>query len=184
MIGLFLRRFPGLVRRSKGLVLCVLLLFTFSNFVALCPHLFTRSYWSRGSLSNNELAGALLLFATIDKFGRVKCAVASYLLVAVFLIPVALEASGTFVWLYLALAFGTAGSSTTWVHTTELYSTDIRSTAHTLAFIVGRFGGFASGYVVENANSIPFATTVLIIMAALSALGTLTLRETMGERLS
>ena len=42
----------------------------------------------------------------------------------------------------------------------------------------------ASGYVVENANSIPFATTVLIIMAALSALGTLTLRETMGERLS
>ena len=62
--------------------------------------------------------------------------------------------------------------------------TDIRSTAHTLAFIVGRFGGFASGYVVENANSIPFATTVLIIMAALSALGTLTLRETMGERLS
>ena len=29
-----------------------------------------------------------------------------------------------------------------------------------------------------------FATTVLIIMAALSALGTLTLRETMGERLS
>ena len=79
---------------------------------------------------------------------------------------------------------GTAGSSTTWVHTTELYSTDIRSTAHTLAFIVGRFGGFASGYVVENANSIPFATTVLIIMAALSALGTLTLRETMGERLS
>ena len=77
-----------------------------------------------------------------------------------------------------------AGSSTTWVHTTELYSTDIRSTAHTLAFIVGRFGGFASGYVVENANSIPFATTVLIIMAALSALGTLTLRETMGERLS
>ena len=81
-------------------------------------------------------------------------------------------------------SFGTAGSSTTWVHTTELYSTDIRSTAHTLAFIVGRFGGFASGYVVENANSIPFATTVLIIMAALSALGTLTLRETMGERLS
>ena len=76
------------------------------------------------------------------------------------------------------------GSSTTWVHTTELYSTDIRSTAHTLAFIVGRFGGFASGYVVENANSIPFATIVLIIMAALSALGTLTLRETMGERLS
>ena len=121
---------------------------------------------------------------SIDKFGRVKCAVLSYLLVAVFLIPVALEASGTFVWLYLALAFGTAGSSTTWVHTTELYSTDIRSTAHTLAFIVGRFGGFASGYVVENANSIPFATTVLIIMAALSALGTLTLRETMGERLS
>ena len=49
---------------------------------------------------------------------------------------------------------------------------------------MGRFGGFASGYVVENANSIPFATTVLIIMAALSALGTLTLRETMGERLS
>ena len=58
------------------------------------------------------------------------------------------------------------------------------ATAHTLAFIVGRFGGFASGYVVENANSIPFATTVLIIMAALSALGTMTLRETMGERLS
>ena len=84
----------------------------------------------------------------------------------------------------ISMAFGTAGSSTTWVHTTELYSTDIRSTAHTLAFIVGRFGGFASGYVVENANSIPFATIVLIIMAALSALGTLTLRETMGERLS
>ena len=129
--------------------MCVVLIFTFSNFVALCPHLFTRSYWS------------------IDKFGRVKCAVASYVLVAVFLIPVALEASGTFVWLYLALAFGTAGSSTTWVHTTELYSTDIRSTAHTLAFIVGRFGGFASGYVVENANSIPFATTVLIIICLL-----------------
>ena len=141
-------------------------------------------FWTIFAIFTSELAGALLLFATIDKFGRVKCAVLSYLLVAVFLIPVALEASGTFVWLYLALAFGTAGSSTTWVHTTELYSTDIRSTAHTFAFIVGRFGGFASGYVVENANSIPFATTVLIIMAALSALGTLTLRETMGERLS
>ena len=58
------------------------------------------------------------------------------------------------------------------------------STVISIVFAVGRFGGFASGYVVENANSIPFATTVLIIMAALSALGTLTLRETMGERLS
>ena len=148
------------------------------------PGTATTTHASIFAIFTSELAGALLLFATIDRFGRVKCAVLSYLLVAVFLIPVALEASGTFVWLYLALAFGTAGSSTTWVHTTELYSTDIRSTAHTLAFIVGRFGGFASGYVVENANSIPFATTVLIIMAALSALGTLTLRETMGERLS
>ena len=85
---------------------------------------------------------------------------------------------------YLASSTIASAERLTWVHTTELYSTDIRSTAHTLAFIVGRFGGFASGYVVENANSIPFATTVLIIMAALSALGTLTLRETMGERLS
>ena len=45
------------------------------------------------------------MFATIDKFGRVKCAVVSYLLVAVFLIPVALEASGTFVWLGVEIKF-------------------------------------------------------------------------------
>jgi len=132
----------------------------------------------------SELVGALLLFATIDVFGRVTCGVVSYTLTALFLIPVALEASGTFVWLYLALAFATAASSTSWVHITELYSTDVRSTAHTLVFIVGRFGGFASGYVVENGNSIAFATTVLIIASAVSAAATLTLRETMGERLT
>ncbi len=47
------------------------------------------------------------MFATIDKFGRVKCAVVSYLLVAVFLIPVALEASGTFVGLGVKIKFRT-----------------------------------------------------------------------------
>ena len=57
-------------------------------------------FWTIFAIFTSELAGALLLFATIDKFGRVKCAVLSYLLVAVFLIPVALEASGTFVWFY------------------------------------------------------------------------------------
>ena len=45
------------------------------------------------------------MFATIDRFGRVNCAVVSYVLVAVFLIPVALEASGTFVWLCVKIKF-------------------------------------------------------------------------------
>ena len=62
-------------------------------------------YWTIFAIFTSELAGALLLFATIDIFGRVKCAVVSYLLVALFLIPVALEASGTFVWLGVKIKF-------------------------------------------------------------------------------
>ena len=69
------------------------------------------------------------------------------------------------------------------MHTTELYSdaSGRRRTRSRLSWAGS--AALLRGYVVENANSTPFATTVLIIMAALSALGTLTLRETMGERL-
>jgi len=133
---------------------------------------------------SSELVGSLVNLAAIDIFGRVKCATVGYLAAAVFLIPVALDGPGQFANLYFALAFATAASSTSWVHVTEVYSTDIRSTAHTLAFIVARFGAFLSGYVVDNGTSLEFATTVLIVAAACAAGASATLPETTGERLS
>merc|ERR1712157_30690 len=44
--------------------------------------------------------------------------------------------------LYVALGSITAASSITWVHITELYPTEIRSTGHTAAFVVARVGAF------------------------------------------
>jgi hypothetical protein len=123
----------------------------------------------------------------IDRVGRVGCAVASYAIGAAFLIPVALGATDIFGFgfacLFVALAAATAGSSVTWVHVAELYPTEIRSTAHTVAYVVSRVGAFLSGFVVDSDLTVASATWVLVVFSALAAVASFGLKETAGLQL-
>mmetsp|Transcript_4329 Transcript_4329/g.13050 ORF Transcript_4329/g.13050 Transcript_4329/m.13050 type:complete len:463 (+) Transcript_4329:1924-3312(+) len=148
-------------------------------------------YWQIFVVFSAEFVGTVALVPFIDSVGRVRSAFATYALTAICLVPVALGATANavatqrfvFGCLYVALGSITAASSITWVHITELYPTEVRSTGHTAAFVVARVGAFLSGYVVDNGASILEATFVLILSTAVCAIGTATLEETRGKRL-
>jgi len=137
------------------------------------------------AIFSSELAGSLLLVPAIDALGRVACQVGCYVAVAACLVPVGVGAAGPFrfLCLYVALGAATAASSATWVHVTELYPTEIRSTAHTTAYVVSRFGAFASGYITADDVPLSAACFVLVAVSVAAALAARVLPETTSMRL-
>lgn len=144
------------------------------------------SYGLIFAIFSSELAGSLCLVPAIDSFGRVNCQVFTYLAVAVAATPVGLGVTSgplCFTCLYVALGAATAASSATWVHVTELYPTEVRSTAHTTAYVVSRFGAFSSGYITAEDVPLSAAVFVLVAFSVVAAIASRYLPETTSMRL-
>jgi hypothetical protein len=74
-----------------------------------------------------------------------------------------------------------ASSCTTWVSTSEVLSTEIRSTGHGAANAVGRLGGFVAPYVITEGNSMARIGILVLLVALATAELAGRLPETAGK---
>lgn len=123
--------------------------------------------------STSELVGLFLALCLIDKWGRVRAQRWSYLgggvscvIISILISPVD-ETNDN---LLLILAFWarmlvTSGTATTWIATSEVLATEIRTSRHAIANAVGRIGGFVASYVFLQITSLPATGAVLFAIS-------------------
>ena len=82
---------------------------------------------------------------------------------------------------FLARLFFTGGSCAAWVSTSEILTTDLRTTGRSFANASGRLGALVSSYLLTK--SYPVIGFVLFMVALMTALATSQLPETTGKRM-
>jgi putative MFS transporter len=124
-----------------------------------------------------QLIGIVVLVLTIDTWGRVGSQAVHYILAGVATVvlgstfhPNVAMISGS-----VAVAAMTAATTATWIATPELFPTQLRSSAHSLASAAARIGASFSGYVVDSELS---PQTVGIVIAALNAVASAAVTNT------
>eukprot|EP00588_Corethron_pennatum_P020372 CAMPEP_0194328878 /NCGR_PEP_ID=MMETSP0171-20130528/46233_1 /TAXON_ID=218684 /ORGANISM="Corethron pennatum, Strain L29A3" /LENGTH=495 /DNA_ID=CAMNT_0039089387 /DNA_START=93 /DNA_END=1580 /DNA_ORIENTATION=+ len=133
--------------------------------------------------STAEIAGVLLSILTVDSWGRVPSQVLGYAGggISVFLMctlsengaPVAILTLVAFI----ARTFEMSASCVTWISTAEIYSTEIRSTGHSVANVMCRLSAFCCPFVVENA-SLRMVAFIMVLVHLLGVISGAFLPET------
>ena len=86
--------------------------------------------------------------------------------------------------LALFARFAAMGAScATWVITPELFTTDIRVTAHALMAVVSKMGAFASPYIVDSQISVTGVAMIIGLSNLVAAGAAFMLPETAGKNI-
>ena len=147
-----------------------------------------------------EVFGLIAVLGTIDSIGRIPSQTISYRIggISTFVLGIFcvlwIERSDsgnndtdTFRrWTLIMLAFVSrmammASSCVTWVSTSEMLSTDIRSTGHGVANAMARLGGFIAPYLITESNSMGKIGILVLLMSLLTAECASKLPETAGK---
>jgi MFS family permease len=135
--------------------------------------------------SSAEILGLLVVIHTIDTVGRVNSQVISFLVGGVCVFSVGILASSSNWVLLTVLSFFAracmmAGSCSTWVTTAEIYSTEIRTSGHSVANALGRIGAFSSPYLVSSRTPITTVGVIMLVVNLVTATSAYQLPETKG----
>jgi hypothetical protein len=148
--------------------------------------------------ASSEIFGLIIVLFTIDKFGRIPSQTISYRVggTATLLMGILYhifynnndEDDITYLHRYvlIGLAFIArmammGATSTTWVSTSEILTTDIRSTGHGSANAMARLGGFISPYIITQGNSLLLIGIIVSIVSLFTAEFASRLPETTGK---
>ncbi len=137
--------------------------------------------------SASEFVGTALAIQVIDRLGRVKALVGSFLLGggSMFMVCMCegiLAKNFIVAFAFIARASEMAAACITWISTAELLSTSVRSTGHAAANSVARCGAFVSPFLV-NEGSLSTIGVALLIASIIAALAASNLPETHGVEL-
>jgi len=145
-----------------------------------------------------EIFGLIAVLGTIDSIGRIPSQITAYRIggFSTFVL-------GVFCVLWIeqnnnggistshrayliALAFlarmaTMASSCTTWVSTSEMLATDIRSTGHGAANAMARLGGFIAPYIITERNSMGTIGVLVLLVSLVTAECASRLPETAGK---
>ena len=135
--------------------------------------------------SSAEVVGTAIAIALVDRIGRVQVLVGSYIGGGIFLFFLCflvdrVGRSGLILLSFAARACEMIASSTVWILTVEIFSTDIRSTGHSATNAMARIGGFVSPYLVSGHLSFREIAFVMIAVHVLIAFCSSRLPETKG----
>ncbi|KAG7348645.1 major facilitator superfamily transporter [Nitzschia inconspicua] len=134
-----------------------------------------------------EVFGLLAVLYTIDRYGRIMSQAVAYYVggVAGLALGILAYMNGPrwslIVFAFMARMAMMAASCTTWVSTTEILSTDIRTTGHGAANAMARIGGFLCPYFITQGNSLAMIGVLVMIVAVLTAECSRRLPETAGK---
>lgn len=119
-----------------------------------------------------ELLGLLVVFWTADRFGRTITQCVAYAVAGIICLSLALLEDNDYTNLHpnvlLCLAFLAhlivhIGMTITWIATTEVLATSIRTTGHGTAHALARMGGALSTYLLARIYSTPTVGLILFV---------------------
>ena len=155
--------------------------------------------------ASSEIFGLIVVLCTIDSIGRIPSQTVAYRIggVATFVMGILYV-----VWINSADFFAAAdnnddsnkyyrysliglafiarmammgASCTTWISTSEMLTTDIRSTGHGAANAMARLGGFVSPYLITEGNSLGIIGALVLVISLVTAECAKRLPETAGK---
>lgn len=141
--------------------------------------------------SSSELVGLTLALSLIDRWGRVKTQRRSYLGGGFCCAIISLLISPTdetndnllLVLAFVARMLVTSGTAATWIATSEVLSTEIRTSRHAIANAVGRIGGFVASYAFLQLTSLPATGALLFAISVWTAVASGALPETFTKEM-
>lgn len=143
---------------------------------------FTAIFFS----SSAELIGLTLVIFIVDRVGRVYPTTACYVLggISVFLLCL-LDSMGAsravlLICSLLSRLFLMGATCLTWVSTSEILSTEVRTTGHSAANAIARVGGALSPYLISNGIPIQVVGVIMLGISLITARFTWKLPETRG----
>ena len=143
-----------------------------------------------------EVFGLIVVLFTIDSIGRIPSQTMAYRIGGVFTFVLGIlcvvwmnddgDANALNRGILIGLAFVArmammSASCTTWVSTSEVLSTEIRSTGHGAANAMARLGGFIAPYVITERNSMGTIGVLVLLVSFLTAECASKLPETAGK---
>jgi MFS family permease len=130
-----------------------------------------------------EIVGAIMIFRMIERLGRVPTLVFSLLGAGVALFLLCFVVTfGRPLQIFFAFSsrvFEMMISSTVWIMTPELLSTQVRASGHGIASAIARIGGCLSPFVVTK-EPLPTVGIIMLLVHVLTAAVSLRLPETKG----
>ena len=110
---------------------------------------------------------------TIDRWGRIPTQCLTYAAAALtsltlsvwYELPFLENGNALIIFAFLSRMFMFGGRGTTWVTTTEVLSTEIRTTGHALAATVGRLGDLSSTWILTKISNLPTIGLVVFVMS-------------------
>lgn len=174
-----------------GVILTVSLVFT--NEKTTADDSYNFDYAAIFFTSSAELIGLLVVFCIIDLIGRIPSQTMAYRIGGVSTCLMCLLCArridhdfSFYRPTLIALAFLSRGAMmasccTTWVSTSEMLATEIRSTGHGAANAFCRLGGFVAPYVMTEGNSMGTIGVVALLVALGTAECSVRLPETKGR---
>ena len=139
--------------------------------------------------ASSEIFGLMVVLYTIDRYGRIATQTAAYLLGggACLLLALAVTLEAHRSWLITLSFFARmammAASCTTWVSTSEIFSTEIRTTGHGVSNAMARLGGFFCPYIISEQTPIQYVGWCIFAVCLVSAGFSWYLPETAGQSL-
>lgn len=149
--------------------------------------------------SSAETVGVVLVVFVVDRVGRIRTQIASWTvgglstaLLCLLHYNISSNNSGSsnggtgpgmivlVALSFLARALAFTGASTLWITVTEILTTDVRATGHSITYAAGRIGGFLCPYAVNPSSSLTAVGLVVLFVSLVDAAALATLPETLG----
>lgn len=132
-----------------------------------------------------EVVGAAIVIAVVDRIGRIPTQVASYTFGGLFVFLLCYFSNKSSRPLLIAFSFAArvaemSGSCVTWISTAEIFSTEIRTSGHSVTNAVARLGGFIMPYILSADLSLKYIGAMMLFIHFGTALASYHLPETKG----
>ena len=169
-----------------GTILAITLIFSSNSYEAQQNGTYHFDYTAIFASSSAELVGLTLVIFTVDTIGRIPSQVICYVCggLSVFLMCVfaSMKAHRGILlsFSFLSRLFMMGATCLTWVSTSEILSTEIRTTGHAAANAIARIGGSLSPYIISERTSLLEIGIVMFCISLVTARFTSKLPETMG----
>jgi putative MFS transporter len=136
--------------------------------------------------ASSQFLSLFLVVFLIDGFGRSSTQCAAYALGGILCLAISLmedfnsqsNPNIVLVLTFLAHTCIFGGKCATWVSTTEILATEMRTTGHGMANVFSRLGGFLSSYVLSRISSLPSIGLSLFVVSLWTASSASKLPET------
>lgn len=139
--------------------------------------------------SSSELIGITLIYFAIDNYGRIPLQAGSYALAGICLFAfctlayynaerTVLVALG-----FAARIFEMTGSIVTWVSTTEIFTTEVRTTGHSTANAAAKIAILFVAFITESQISLFYKGIIFLIVHAMAVIFVSQLPETKGSHM-